>query len=133
MNIPIRVDSAFNGIKENIFSSSELLFLEENGVFPSLKNEISGVDVFDIFLQSIHNKIEFTQQQIRKKLLQSIISKYIFSIFASPNIENKLVHFYDKEKSDYGYIYIERWKDIYSIEQGLNAIKLTGIEETQFL
>ena len=133
MNIPIQVDSTINGIKENIFSSSELLFLEENGVFPSLKNEIRGVDVFDIFLQSIHNKIEFTQQQIRKKLLQSIISKYIFSIFASPNIENKLVHFYDKEKSDYGYIYIERWKDIYSIEQGLNAIKLTGIEETQFL
>lgn len=133
MNIPIQVDSAISGIKENIFNSSELLFLEENGVFPNQKNEISGIDVFEIYLQSIRNKIEFTQQQIRKKTLQSILSKYIFSIFASPKIENELVHFYDKDKSDYGYLYIERWRGIYSIEQGLDANKLVGIEETQFL
>ena len=61
------------------------------------------------------------------------MSKYVFSIFASPNIENKLVNFYDKEKSEYGYMYIQRYADIYSIEQGLDAKKLTGIEETQFL
>lgn len=133
MNIPIEIDSAISGIKENIFNLSELLFLEENGVFPNQKNEISGIDVFEIYLQSIRNKIEFTQQQIRKKTLQSILSKYIFSIFASPKIENELVHFYDKDKSDYGYLYIERWRDIYSIEQGLDANKLVGIEETQFL
>lgn len=133
LHIPIEVDSTIDSIKDNIFNSSELLFLEENGVFPNQKNEISGIDVFEIYLQSIRNKIEFTQQQIRKKILQSIMSKYIFSIFASPNIENKLVHFYDKDKSDYGYLYIERWEDIYSIEQGLDANKLVGIEETQFL
>ena len=133
MNIPIQVESATNGIIENIFSSSQLLFLEKNGVFPNEKNEISGKDVFEIYLRSIINKIEFTQQQIRKKVLQSIMNKYIFSIFASPKIENELVHFYDKDKSEYGYLYIERWKDIYSIEQGLDAKNLVGIEETQFL
>lgn len=133
MNIPIQVESETNGIIENIFSYSQLLFLEKNGVFPNEKNEISGKDVFEIYLRSIFNKIEFTQQQIRKKVLQSIISKYIFSIFASPKIENELVHFYDKDKSEYGYLYIERWKDIYSIEQGLDAKKIAGIEETQFL
>jgi CRISPR-associated endonuclease/helicase Cas3 len=61
------------------------------------------------------------------------MSKYVFSIFASPNIESELIHFYDKEKSEYGYMYIQRYTDIYSIEQGLDAKKLTGIEETQFL
>lgn len=133
LNIPITVESAVDGHKEQIFGSSELLFLEDNGVFPNELDEISGEKVFEIYLQSIHNKIDFTQQQIRKKVLQSIMGKYVFSIFASPNIENKLVHFYDKEKSGYGYIYVQRWTDIYSIEQGLDAKKLSGIEETQFL
>lgn len=133
LNIPITVESAVDGNKEQIFSSSELIFLEDNGVFPNEWDEISGKKVFEIYLQSIHNKIDFTQQQIKKKVLQSIIAKYVFSIFASPHIEKELVHFYDKEKSEYGYIYVQRWNDIYSIEQGLDAKKLTGIEETQFL
>lgn len=133
LNIPITVESAVDGNKEQIFSSSELLFLKDNGVFPNERDEISGEKIFEIYLQSIRNKIDFTQQQIRKKVLQSIMIKYVFSIFASPNIENELIHFYDKDKSEYGYVYIQRWIDIYSIEQGLNAKKLTGIEETQFL
>lgn len=133
LNIPIMVESAVDGNKEQIFSSSELIFLKDNGVFPNEWDEISGEKVFEIYLQSIRNKIDFTQQQIRKKVLQSIMGKYVFSIFASPNIENKLVHFYDKEKSEYGYMYLQRYTNIYSIEQGLNAKKLTGIEETQFL
>lgn len=133
LNIPIQIESAIVGIKENIFSISELFFLKENGVIPNGDSEISGRQVFETYLRSIHNKIEFTQQQIRKKILQSIMSKYIFSIFASSKVENQLVHFYDKEKSEYGYLYIEKWNDIYSINQGLNANKLVGIEETQFL
>lgn len=133
LNIPIRVESAVDGNKEQIFSSSELIFLKDNGVFPNEWDEISGEKVFEIYLQSIHNKIDFTQQQIRKKVLQSIMGKYIFSIFASLHIEGELIHFYDKEKSEYGYIYVQRWNDIYSIKQGLDAKKLSGIEETQFL
>lgn len=133
VNIPITVQGAVDGNIEQIFSSYELLFLENNGTFPNERNEICGKDVFDIYIQSIHNIIDFTQQQIRKKVLQSIMSKYVFSIFASPNVENNLVNFYDKEKSEYGYMYIQRYADIYSIEQGLDAKKLTGIEETQFL
>lgn len=133
LNIPITVESAVDGNREQIFSSSELLFLKNNGVFPNERDKISGEKVFEIYLQSIRNKIDFTQQQIKKKVLQSIMSKYVFSIFASPNIESELIHFYDKEKSEYGYMYIQRYTNIYSIEQGLDAKKLTGIEETQFL
>lgn len=133
LNIPITVQGTADGKIEQIFSSSELLFLKNNGIFPNERNEICGKEVFDIYIQSIHNIIDFTQQQIRKKVLQSIMSKYVFSIFASPNVENKLVDFYDKEKSEYGYMYIQRHADIYSIEQGLDAKRLTGIEETQFL
>ncbi|WP_234997955.1 CRISPR-associated helicase Cas3' [Parabacteroides sp. Marseille-P3160] len=135
--IPLNLPTIINGTNEKsfdfIFNNSELLFLEQNGIYPNGQNEIKGEEVFNLYIKSIHNKIEFTQQQIRNKVLQSIINKYTFSIFASPTIENELVHFYDKDKSDYGYIYIERWEEIYSIEQGLDAKKLVGIEETQFL
>lgn len=133
LDIPIQINGTTEKSIDFIFNESELQFLEQNEIYPNEQNKISGKKVFDLYLDSIHNKIDFTQQQIRSKVLQSIISKYVFSIFASPKIENKLVHFYDMDKSDYGYIYIERWQDIYSIEQGLDAKKLVGIEETQFL
>lgn len=133
LNIPINITSVTYENIESVFNNSELHFLKQNGVYPNEQNEINGKEVFDLYLDSIHNKIEFTQQQIRSKVLQSILSKYVFSIFASHKTEMELIHFYDQEKSEYGYIYIERWKNIYSIEQGLNANKLCGTEETQFL
>ncbi|GAA4317915.1 hypothetical protein GCM10023143_30290 [Compostibacter hankyongensis] len=133
LDIPISIDGTVVGVKETIFSAIELNFLKRNGIHPNENDEISGRAVFDVYLSSIHNKFEFTQQQIRRKVLQSIMSKYVFSIFASNKIENELIHFYDKDKSEYGYMYLERWKDIYSIEQGLDARKLIGIEESQFL
>jgi CRISPR-associated endonuclease/helicase Cas3 len=133
LNIPIRINSATDGYTEDIFSISELNFLKQNGIYPTIENEINGEEVFDLYLNSIYNRIEFIQQNIRKKVLQSIVSKYIFSIFASNKTENELMHFYDKEKSIYGYLYIERWKDIYSIEEGFDSTKSGGIEETQFL
>ncbi len=133
LDIPIQINGTTEKSIDFIFNDSELHFLEENGIYPNEQNEINGKEVFDLYLDSIHNKIEFTQQQIRSKVLQSIMSKYVFSIFASNSIATELIHFYDKEKSEYGYIYIERWKDIYSIEQGFDANKLCGTEETQFL
>ncbi len=133
LDIPIQIIGTADNNFDFIFNDSELYFLEQNGIYPNEQNKISGKEVFDLYIDSIHNKIEYTQQQIRSKILQSLMSKYVFSIFVSPIIENKLVHFYDMDKSDYGYIYIERWKAIYAIEQGLDAKKLSGIEETQFL
>lgn len=133
LNVPVTVRSAKVGESDNIFNASELDFLAKNNVYPNVEGEISGQEVFDLYLDSIRNKIEFTQQQIKKKVLQSILAKYVFSIFASDTIERELIHFCDKEKSEFGYMYIGRWKEIYAVEQGLDAKKLKGIEETQFL
>jgi CRISPR-associated endonuclease/helicase Cas3 len=131
--VPIQIDGINESDIENIFSISELNFLMENGIYPNDDNGISGEKVFDLYLNSIHNKTEFTKQQIRKKVLLSIMSKYTFSIFASARVVNELIHFYNKAKSEYGYIYIQRWNEIYSIKQGLDANKLIGIEESQYL
>ncbi len=133
LNIPVYIQGASENNLDLIFDDSELNFLRKNGIRPNCQNEISGSEVFDLYVNSIHNKIDFTQQQIRAKVLQSIISKYVFSIFANPKTERELVHFSDMDKSEYGYLYIEKWSDIYSTEEGLDAKKLAGTEETQFL
>lgn len=133
LKVPLKIDSVIDGKTEEIFNRSELNFLEQNNVFPNEQNMIRGKEIFDLYINLIHNKIDFTQQLIRGKILQSILSKFTFSIFASNKIEAELMHFYDKEKSEQGYFYIERWKDIYSIEEGLDSNKLGGIEDTQFL
>ncbi|MFT4202405.1 MAG: CRISPR-associated helicase Cas3' [Chitinophagaceae bacterium] len=133
LNVPVSVKSAQAGKPDEIFTASELDFLAQNGIYPNEKQEISGEQVFDLYLDSIHDKVEFTQQQIRKKVLQSLLSKYVFSIFANKKMECKLVAFSDVEKSEYGYQYIQRWPDVYSVERGLDANKLVGIEESQFL
>lgn len=133
LNVPVTIKSAKDGEVENIFNTAELNFLTKNGIYPNENQEINGEQVFDLYLDSIRNRIEFTQQQIRKKVLKSIMSKYTFSIFASAKTECALNDFYDAEKSDFGYMYIQRWNEIYSIEKGLNANNLTGIEESQFL
>ncbi len=133
LNIPIEIESTDKGKFEKIFSESELTFLKQHNVYPDKENKVNGAEVFDVYINSIYNKIEFTAQQIRKKTLQNILSKYTFSIFASPKMEEKLAHFYDFDRSEYGYVYLEHWKDVYSIEKGLDALKLVGIEETQFL
>lgn len=133
MPIPLFINKEAGEYAESVFTFSELEFLKENGIFPNEKNEIEGDKVFDLYIKSIYNKIDFTQQQIRKKVLQSLLSKYTFSVFANDKIERTLMHFYDKEKSAYGYLYLSRWKDIYSVEKGLDAKRMGGVEETLFL
>lgn len=133
INIPLEIEGTTDGTLDKIFNDAEIDFLRLNGVHPNEKNEVHGEEVFNLYISSIHNKIEFTEQQIRKKTLQSILAKYTFSIFASKKFEDQLIHFYNADNSQYGYIYLERWEDVYSVDQGLDASKLVGIEETQFL
>lgn len=133
MKVPLRIDDVIDGKTEEVFSRSELDFLKQNHVIPNEQDMILGEDVFNLYLNTIHNKIDFTQQLIRVKILQGILSKFTFSTFASDKTETALIHFYDKEKSEHGYFYIQRWEDIYSIEQGLDSNKLCGVKETQFL
>lgn len=133
INIPLEIEGTADGTLDKIFNDAEIDFLRLNGVHPNEKNEVNGEEVFNLYISSMHNKIEFTEQQIRKKTLQSILAKYTFSTFATQKLEEQLVHFYNKDKSEYGYIYVERWSDVYSVEEGLDASKLVGIEETQFL
>lgn len=127
MEIPMLIGS------NTFFSSKELEFLESYSVYPTFDGKIDGAEVFDLYLDIIQHRLEFISQKIREKVLQSIMSKYIVSVFATPKLEEQLKLFSDFEKSNYGYYYVNRWVDFYSEDIGMDTSKLYGIEESQFL
>ncbi len=132
VHVPVEVDGVVDGKMENIFSKMELDFLSQYNVSPNDDNEIEGKEVFDIYLDLINNRQEFIRQKTYEKILQGIMSKYVFSLFASPKIEQQIVHFSDEEKSAFGYKYIEHWQEFYDIETGMRDADFNS-NETQFL
>ncbi len=133
LEIPIMVDGIYKDYKDPIFSENELDFLKKNGVYPTANEKIKGREVFDMYLDYIKNKREFVEQKIGEKTLQGILSKFIFSLFASSKVVNQIVHFSDEIKSEYGYKYIERWDSFYDVNFGLDATRFNNANETQFL
>ncbi|TZF81276.1 CRISPR-associated helicase Cas3' [Pedobacter sp. BS3] len=132
LSVPIQVDGIFEGQKDSVFSQSELDFLKLYQVFANDENEIEGKKVFDVYLNLIHNKQEFIKQKTEEKILQGIMSKYVFSLFASDKIEKQITHYSDEDKTEYGYKYIEHWREFYDIESGMRDNDFNS-NETQFL
>jgi CRISPR-associated endonuclease/helicase Cas3 len=132
VRIPVEVDGVIDGQKERVFTKIELDFLSQYNVFPNDNNEIEGKEVFDIYLDLIHNRQEFIRQKTYEKILQGIMSKYVFSLFASPKIEQQIIHFSDEEKSVFGYKYVDYWQEFYDMETGMQDADFNS-NETQFL
>lgn len=133
--IPLEVPLTVEGINdsfESIFSNNELKFLAQFGVIPTINGTIRGNEVFDLYVNFIQNKREFIQQKVAEKMLQGIMSKFIFSLFASKKMELQIVHFFDKDKSEYGYQYISHWEDFYDVKFGMDSQRFES-NETQFL
>ncbi len=132
LTVPIEVDGVIEEQKDNVFTLTELDFLSQHKVFPNRVNEIEGKEVFDIYLNLIYNKQEFIIQRTEEKILQGIMSKFVFSLFASPKIEEQIVKYSDEEKSEFGYKYIEYWEKFYNVESGMSDNNFNS-NETQFL
>lgn len=132
LNVPIEIDGVIDEKKEMVFTEAELDFLSQYQVVPDGHNEIEGEKVFDIYLNLIKNKEDFIKQKTEEKTLQGIMSKFIFSLFANENVKIKLIEFSDEEKSEFGYSYVEHWKNFYAIETGMRDSDFNS-NETQFL
>lgn len=133
LDIPIEVEGEIKGEKENIFSKNDLLFLKNLNILPDGNNKISGQKVFRLYMDAIYSKKSFLDKKIQLKQIQSILSKFTFSLFASREVEEKITHFSDMEKSDLGYYYIDRWADFYDEWSGINEDAFIDIEKVQFL
>lgn len=95
------------------FTKEELKFLNK----PEKDNEVNGKLVWNIYEDLILNKeIHFLDKKANIKILSSIMSKYIFSVWKDPNFYQLLKHYGQEE---YGFFYLENWRGIYSFENGL--------------
>ncbi|MDA3616747.1 CRISPR-associated helicase Cas3' [Polluticaenibacter yanchengensis] len=136
--VPITVDGAVVGKRDEVFTNAELTFLKEYHVYANENNKVEGSEVFDIFLRLIHSnreckKEDFAKSKTDDKILQSIMSKYVFSLFATDKVERKINDFIgDPEKSQYGYKYMTEWKMFYAIDTGMRDSDFNS-NETQFL
>lgn len=80
---------------------------------------LSGIDVWDKYVQIIQNQEEnFIKNRIQLKKIQSLVSVFTFSAF--PNGEEySILKTFGYEK--YGFLYLETFEDIYSLEHGINT------------
>ena len=138
MDIPISVTGITNDAIDEVFSESELSFLAKNGILPTFSGKINGREVFDLYLNLISQKEDITNKKIADRIMQGILSKFIIQVLGTNTVKTKLIEFQDIEKSDKGYIYLERWNagesnnQLYNETFGIND-KAFEATETRFL
>lgn len=135
-NLSIFVPLAIS-VENNNFSENEIAFLKKAVIFPNAQNEIEGSEVFDLYISLVENKkMDFIDKKIGLKILQGIMSKFIFSVFANKKVEHKFIPFSDIEKvkkdnpngegkiTTYGFVYLADYSKIYD--------EIFGLDESQF-
>ena len=110
---------------DNNFSESEIEFIKRNDCLNELNTKkVSGEKIWDFYVSLIQNKeINYTRKNIDLKILNGIMSKFVFSVFIK-KIEDLKPHLdYDENLSDYKcfqYFKLLKSNNIYSIEGGIN-------------
>lgn len=129
--VPLSIPLNQNG--ESVFDKTELTLLHKNGIAGT--KPIDGSEVFEFYLSLLERKTgDFISNRIDMKMLSSIMSKFVFSVFASPKIKRELAEFSNAEKSEFGYVYLSDWDkcELYTLEYGLDESQFTNVEN-QFL
>jgi CRISPR-associated endonuclease/helicase Cas3 len=113
---------------ENNFSDGEIDFIRRNNLLNDLnEKQVSGEKVWDFYLTIIQNKeINFAQKSRDLKILNGIMSKFVFSIFMKKIEDLKPYLAYNENNSDYKYLQyfrLQKSNDIYSLEGGINEKK----------
>ncbi|MEI7595759.1 MAG: CRISPR-associated helicase Cas3' [Bacteroidota bacterium] len=126
--IPMDIDIFCYG-NENNFSKSELDFILEHKCFSNDNNDrISGDKIWEIYASLIQNKdLNFTLKNIQIKILNGIMSKFVFSIFMRKANDLKKYCKYNKETGDFvNYNFFKFEKEyigegkIYDFHSGIN-------------
>lgn len=133
--VPTEVEGTAPNAKDKIFSDNELSFLAKAHIYPNDANKIEGAQVFDLYLDLIHNKRpDFIEQVVSMRTLQGIMSKFIFSVFSNEKVKKKFETFSDVAKNEFGYLYLAHWNNskIYSEEFGIDDSQFNNIDN-QFL
>lgn len=137
-NLSIFVPLAIS-TENNNFSKNEIEFLKKAAIFSNAQNEVEGSEVFDLYIALVENKkMDFIDKKIGLKILQGIMSKFIFSVFDDSKgaTRRNLIRFADIGKTNnpnldkendgttYGFVYLANYKQIYD--------EIFGLDESQF-
>ncbi len=134
LNIPTQIEGLQDTEFENIFSEEEIGFLSSFSINPIFdddlnKETISGAEVWELYksfvLNNSRNKGFDIQKKIDFKKLQTIMSKFCFSLISHSRDYRELQNGFGFE--EYGYFYFVHYNEIrengkvYDYNTGLNS------------
>ncbi len=124
--LPIEIEDQ-NGEMEPFFNKFEIDFLKRAGVFIDNGQNVDGEKVWVLYREILSNpNSDFIAKKIEQKVMQGILAKFTFSMFASPKNREKLAAHSHHELSLDNYYYLHRWREdeIYNLESGLEESKM---------
>ena len=134
LNIPVQIEGLQESGFENIFSEEEISFLSSFSINPIFDDElnketINGAEVWELYKNFIQNNSRNKGFDIQKKIdfksLQTIMSKFCFSLISHSKDYKELQNGFGYE--EYGYFYFDHYDEIrengkvYDYNTGLNS------------
>ncbi|MBI4647796.1 MAG: hypothetical protein HY738_14705, partial [Bacteroidia bacterium] len=101
--------------------------IEKTNCFAN-KNQVSGEKIWDLYMSIVQNKnIDLSKKNKDLKILNGIMSKFVFSIYTNKVNELKEYFVYNEAHHDFKYIQYYKLRSnniendqIYEIKSGLN-------------
>lgn len=128
--LPIFIKSSEAQKWEQVFSNEDLQFLERFGAYCSREEKVDGAKVWEVYEHLIHNRSKSfdIKGKVDFKMLQSIMSKFTFSLVAFSKMIPKLKFFCLNGDLTFGYYYLSHHETIYSEEAGLLETQFDATE-----
>ena len=128
--VPLRIPLAVPGseeVNDQLFTPDELRFLGGLGVDVA-GDTLDGAEVFTAYINVIHppevegekRKRDFIRDQNNYRRMAAILSRFSFSLMSTKELQCRLVQFCDTDKSAYGYHYLQHFRAVYTLTDGLD-------------
>jgi len=105
-------------VPQNLLSQKDIEMCDYLNI--SHYDGIDGVDVWNRYVELIQDQDEdFVHNKIKMKYLRCLMSLFVFSIFPRGKDAETLLTY---GREEYGFLYLENNKDIYSLEGGINTM-----------
>ena len=113
-------------INANLIDESFVQIMEEFEIEHT--DTVSGLEIWEKYKEIILSQDnDFILNRIRLNKIKALMSLFTFSVFPNSKEESTLKT-YGKEES--GYLFLESYSDVYSLENGINTLKF---QESYFL
>lgn len=127
INIPVWLESPEDGKRETVFTEDDRAFLNHYSVYNEGDEIVSGEAVWKLYERFIWNNIDNRKKKkgfdlddmINFKTLQSILTKFSFSLMSHTKTIEKMRSFCLNADTTYGYFYLLHHEKVYQVESGL--------------